>query len=172
MTIRPSRTRSLIVGVLALAGVRALALCELPAPIFAALAAGVLAFAARDVLARGDVLLGRDEHGTWHLARPGRRPFSGRLAEAGYRGALFVVLVLRDDAARAPFAERPRSPSKGGLVRRVDDPSGRALDRLLGRRRHVAVFADSVAPRDFSRLHFELAFASGGDDRDGPSAGR
>jgi len=156
-----------LVGMLALAGVRALSLCELPVPLFVVVAAAVLAFAVRDVLGRGDTLLGRDERGRWHLARPGDRPFTGRLVEAGYRGAAFVVVVLerhadepRDSAERSSATEAWRD---GRLFAEL-------LDRLIGRgRRHVTVFADSVAPRDFSRLHFELALAAGDDPSDRPS---
>ena len=128
MTIGPSRSRRWLTGALALGAVRALWLCELPAPVFGALALGALLLATREVLGDGGTLLGHDGHGRWQLAHPGRSVFSGRLVEAGYRGAVFVVLVLEDEAAR---------------------------------RRRLAVFADSVAPVAFSRLHLELALSDG-----------
>jgi len=131
VTIGPSRARSLLVAALALGGVRALWICELPSEVFALLAFATLALAVRDLRrTNGGTTLELDENGLWHVRRPRGETFSGRLADRGYRSAVFVSLVIESEAEKA---------------------------RLLPRRHHVAVPVDSVAPVDFSFLHLQLA---------------
>ena len=116
---------------------RALALCEPPAPLFAAAALALLALAAHAIFVGGrGGTLALDEDGRWHAEGFGRGPFSGTLAAAGYRGAGLVVLVL--------VGERRRSPAW-----------------LPSPRRHVAVHVDSVPAEAFSWLHLRLRLAAG-----------
>mgnify|MGYP000146964570 CR=1 FL=1 len=132
MTIRISCARSLLIVLLAAGGVRALALCELSAPLFVLAACAVVAIAAQALLSARLVSLALDDDGHWHALLSNGERFAGRLAAAGYRGAALVVLVLEEDSSMA-----------------------------RARRRRVAVFADGVDARDFSFLHLQLAIVGG-----------
>lgn len=112
---------------------RALALCELPVPLLAALALGVFVLAARDALGTGGGgTLRLDAERRWHVTGFGRAPFAGRLLQSGYRGGGLIVLVIENDVAAGP----------------------------LGReRRRVAVPVDAIEADGFSFLHLQLACA-------------
>lgn len=151
MTVRPSRARSLLLVLLGAGGVRALALCALPAPLFVLGAGATIALAARELLReRRPRRLDVDADGRWRLATAGTEGFVGRPSGRGHRSAALIVLELVDEgeASSHPCARSP-------LL-------GRSIPRAIARRRRrrVTVFADSVAAEDFSFLQLSLAFPS------------
>ena len=153
MTVRPSRARSLLVALLGAGAVRALALCALPAPLFVLAAGGTLAFTARELAReRRRRRLHVDANGPWRLATAGGERFVGRPSGRGHRSAALIVVELVDERVAAPRARTDSSGGSRSPVRRVL----RAIVRRR-RRRHVAVFADSVGARDFSFLQLALA---------------
>lgn len=85
-----------------------------------------------------------DARDTWHLEQDGLARFSGKLLDAGTRGARSVTLVFE-------IVERP--------ARTESFNSARTQGFRMSTRRRLHVHADSIDDKDFSFLHLQLMLA-------------
>jgi len=127
---------------------RALWVSELPPVVLVLLLLAVTAIAVLDHREHCRVsTLYLDACGTWHLEHDGRACISGKLLDAGTRGARTLTLVF----------ERVERTASEARAEGFDHALTRGLK--LSTRWRLQVHADSIGERDFSFLHYQLMLA-------------